>query len=108
MAPDKKKGGQTGVCPPRSHQCHQNFARTPEEHAFAESLVANAAVRVVELDLLLVEQIHDVRKAVKLLVDVPARRGVERAVVIIELRQTAAAAGGDAASFRASCKPCER
>src|SRR5262245_308456 len=66
-----------------------------EEEALAESLVADAPELVVVLDALLVEQVHDVRECREVVVDVPAHRCVERAVVLVELRQTTATRGGD-------------
>src|SRR6187401_3265892 len=70
-----------------------------EEHAFAESLIADEAGRVVELEPLLVEEIDDVEECREVLVDVPAGRRVERAVVIVELRQASTAARGNEPAF---------
>src|SRR5512139_3098167 len=66
-----------------------------EEVALAESLIADATERIVVFDALLVEQVDDVREYREVLVHVPAHRRIERAVVLVELRQATAAGGRD-------------
>src|SRR6186713_1513046 len=99
-APVKTKGGRTFVRPPaRLTPVSSELCAYAEIHALTESLVTNAAERVVELDLLLVEQVHHVQEYREVRVHVPACRGVERSVVIVELGQTASARGIEEPAF---------
>src|SRR6478735_288795 len=75
------------------------FRANAKEHAFAESLVADVADRIVELEALLIEEIHDIEERREVLVDGPAGRRVERAIVVVELRQAAATARRDEPGF---------